>query len=328
MAKTNGAKKTKPIDAEVLPAEVALVEQDHGLVRPYFGNVIDWWRTNKAMIVAAKERLQHARTLHQPATEEDDLLLQESLLEDKRTLKLAEDHAEPFASAFYRMHRMVTQARAEATTPLKQAADLKQQLHNGYTAEQRRLAREMEERAIRKAEEEARERQRQELAELERRAVEREEASADLSEREKKFVEAMLKTNNAVQSAVLAGFKDGLKSGARLMSLGKVTSAIHAARDAAAIRAQALAVASEPVIPIRTDVVRTNVSRASGARERTTWSAEIFDREALHRAALAGEVPPDILCIDEARVRKYAEDLHELLDSWPGVRSKKNVTTF
>jgi hypothetical protein len=328
MAKTNGNGKKKVIDAEVLPAEVALVEQEHALVLPWFDNLSNWWRSNKAMVAVAKDRLEQSRQRKAPVTEAEDLALQEDLLADRNALKLAEEHAEPFTGAFFRIHRRLTQARAEVTKPLEQSAGILQGLHNAYTAEQRRLAREMEERAIRKAEEDARQRQQEELAELERRAVEREEASADLSDRERRFVEAMLKTNNAVQSAVLAGFKDGLKSGARLMSLGKVTSAIHAARDAAAIRAQALAVANEPAIPFSLPAIRPNIGRASGARERVSWTVEIFDREALHAACLKGECPPDILTIDESRVRRYAEELHELVSAWPGCRAVKNTTTY
>lgn len=328
MAKTNGAKKPKVIDAEVLPPEVALVEQDHGLMRPWFGNLIPWWQSAKRMAEDAKLTLQAARARQAPQTEDHDLALQEDLLAIRRDIKTAEEHAEPFTSAFFRVHRRLTQQRAEVTKPLETAAEILQILHNGYTSEQRRLAREREEKLMRQAEEDARRRQQEELAELERRAVEREEASADLSERERRFVEAMLKTNNAMQSATLAGYRDALKSAARLMSLGKISSAINAGKDALAIRAQALAVASEPVIPIRTDVVRPNVARASGARERVSWSAEVYDPAALHEAVLKGEAPADLLMVDEQRVRKYAADLHELIDAWPGVRSRKTVTTF
>lgn len=329
MAKANGNGKKKVIDAEVLPPEVGLVRQSFGLVQPWLDNLGDWWRSNKHMAVHAKEVLQAARTATVPTTEADDLALQEVLLRTRAELKAVEEHAEPFTGALFKMHRMVTQARAEVTKPLEQSAGILQGLHNVYTAEQRRLAREMEERAMRKAEEEARRRQQEELAELERRAVEREEASADLSERERVFVGQMVNTGNGVQAATLAGFKDPLKTAARLMSLGKITSAIHAQKDAEAIRKQALAVSQEPVIPfVNTPAVRPNITKASGARERTTWSAEITDLTALHEAALRGEVPPDVLMVDVQRVNRYATELRDLIDAWPGVRSRKTTTTF
>jgi len=328
MAKTNGNGKKKVIDAEVLPAEVALVQQEHALVLPWFDNLANWWRSNKAMVAVAKDRLEQSRQRKAPVTEAEDLALQEDLLADRNALKLAEEHAEPFTGAFFRIHRRLTQARAEVTKPLEQSAGILQGLHNTYTAEQRRLAREMEERAIRKAEEEARQRQQEELAELERRAVEREEASADLSDRERKFVEQMAKTGNAQQAAVLAGYKDSLKSAARLMSLGKITSAINGLKDAEAIRRQAVAVSQEPAIPFVNAPVRPNIQKASGARERTTWSADITDLQALHEAALRGEVPPDVLMVDVARVNRYATELRELINTWPGVQARKTTTTF
>jgi len=329
MAKSNGARKTKPIDAEVLPPEVALVEREHALMQPWYGNLATWWQGNKGMAEAAQRILAKARLLTAPTTEAEDLQLQHTLLEDKASLNMAEDHAEPFASALFKMHRMVTAARAEVVKPLQQSIDIKQALHNAYTTEQRRIARELEEKLRRQAEDEARERQRQELAELERQAIAREEASADLSDRERKFVDQMVRVNNATQAATIAGYKDPLKNAARLMSLGKITSAINGLKDAEAIRKQALAVSQEPVIPfVSTPAVRPNVSRASGARERTTWSAEVFDLDALHQACLRGECPPDLLMIDMSRLQRYAGELHELIDSWPGVRSKKSVTTF
>ena len=329
MAKTNGSKKPKVIDAEVLPPEVALVQQEHALVTPWLDNLGDWWRGNKRMVTHAKEVLQAARTATVPTSEADDLALQEVLLRTRAELKAVEEHAEPFTGAFFRIHRRLTQARAEVTKPLTEADGILQRLHQAYVDEQRRLAREMEARAIRKAEEEARQRQADELAELERRAVEREEASSDLSDRERKFVEHMVRVGNATQAATIAGYKDPLKNAARLMSLGKITSAINGLKDAEAIRKQALAVSQEPVIPfVSTPAVRPNITKASGARERTTWSADITDLDALHQAALRGEVPPDVLMVDVARVRRYAEELHELINAWPGVQARKTTTTF
>jgi len=129
-------------------------------------------------------------------------------------------------------------------------------------------------------------------------------------------------------AAVLAGYKDSLKSAARLMSLGKITSAINGLKDAEAIRRQAVAVSQEPAIPFVNAPVRPNIQKASGARERTTWSADITDLQALHEAALRGEVPPDVLMVDVARVNRYATELRELINTWPGVQARKTTTTF
>jgi hypothetical protein len=329
MAKTNGAKKTKPIDAEVLPAEVALVQQEHALVRPWLDNLADWWRSSRRMADEAKLTLQRARARQAPQDEANDLALQDDLLAIRRDIKLAEEHAEPFTGALFKMHRRLTQARAEVIKPLEESAAALQFLHNTYTAEQRRLAREREEKLLRQAEEDARRRQQEELAELERQAVAREEASTDLSDRERRFVEQMARTGNGVQAATNAGFKDPLKTAARLMSLGKITSAINGLKDAEAIRRQALAVSQEPAIPfVNTPAVRAAISKASGARERTTWSADITDLDALHQAALRGEVPPDVLMVDVQRVRRYAEELHEMVNAWPGVVARKTTTTY
>jgi hypothetical protein len=329
MAKTNGRPAPKQAEVVEEPREVALMRQEHGLVLPLMKNLATWWRTAGTLRDAAEATLQRARTLPAVTTEGDDLALQESLLTDRGNLKDAEAHYEPVTGALFKMHRRLTQSRAAVTKPLEESIAIKQRLHNAYVEAERRRVEQENERLRRQAEEEARAAQQRELEELERQAVAAEEASKFLSTRESLFVEIMANTGNAVAAAKAAGFADPLKHGARLMTLAKITTAINGLKDARAIRTQAVAVAAQPALPrqmVQTE--RPAVSKASGSRSRETWRAVFDNREELHQAALRGEVPGDVLMIDESRVQQYARDLHELIDAWPGVHADKDTTTY
>jgi hypothetical protein len=133
--------------------------------------------------------------------------------------------------------------------------------------------------------------------------------------------------------------------------LPKILTALEARRAADEVRQQAAAKAQAP-ISVDVPVERPRVSSAAGLSSRTRWGATVLDAglltdavfvefgttlaawigkpvdEATVRGFLkgyAGQIPRDVLAVDESIVRKYGESLHEAIDRWPGVVHTKNT---
>ena len=79
------------------------------------------------------------------------------------------------------------------------------------------------------------------LAQMEAHALEVEQSTADLSAREDRFVELVVRTNNGVTAARDAGYRNPDSAAVKLLGTQKILDAIEARRTAEAIRVQAAA---------------------------------------------------------------------------------------
>ena len=103
------------------------------------------------------------------------------------------------------------------------------------------------------------------------------------------------------------------------------------AEQKVAIRRQMIALNQEPLV-VDVPEVAMNVTRAAGTTaDRTTWSADLLDEDALIAALLvnarecSNAIPFDLLCIDTVKLNQYARDLKEHINTWPGVKAKKTT---
>ncbi len=277
--------------------------------------------------VKAAATLEKAASLRSPATAAEDETLQSFIRTANTDRKATEDHWS-ICSAVHGLHRRLTARRDKPVTAFERAAAIAQQLHNTYVENERRRAREEEERQRREAEERARQDRELELADAERQALEHEAASKDLSEREQQFVELIFAGyNTPANAARQAGYKDP-RQGERLMGTLKIQQAIEAKRAAQAIRRQAEAKRQAP-LEVEHVSVRPNVSRASGAVDRTTHGAEILDERLFIEAAVGGKhgIPLDCLMANPTKLNEYSRSLHERINLWPGIRYVKRTKT-
>jgi hypothetical protein len=308
--------------------EVALVESDGAQLRSFLGGLVPFFKRANEIEMKAKATLVRAKALKLPTNEDEDLAIQEFLVAAKGDLKVVVE-TWSITSLVHGLHRKLTSKRGVAEKALEDARDIAQRHHNDYkAAEERRVARENEERR-QAAEKQAREEQEAEARRLEDEAIKAMEASADLSEKETRFVELIVAGNPHGSSARAAGFKDGDKAAARLLGLVKITKAIEAGRKAKEMRAQAAAVRTAPVNYQAPAPSRPNVSKAAGAHDRVTHGAEVLDADALRDAVFEGRygIPRDVLIVDPTKVNDYGKSMHELINRWPGVRyTKKNTT--
>lgn len=326
--------KTATRKAEVLPAEspdLALVQTESQVVGAFMVGLVPFFRTAAALERQAKDMLVAAKALSAPVNSDQDAQLQVFVRSTTASRKQVEEHWN-ICQVFSGLHRKLTAGRARATAPLEEAASLAQGHHNRYVEAQQRQARAEEDRQRRDAEERARIAREAEVADLERQALAAEESSADLSEREQDFVYRMVAfpSAGAEGCAKGAGYKDGVKSAARLMSLPKIQQAIEAQQQAIRIREHAVAVKDMP-IQVEVERVRPDVQKVGS--DRTTWACDIYDPDAFLAAVLdTGTrlrlgIPADVVEPAQKALNELARSLHEQLDRWPGVRAKRSTRT-
>jgi hypothetical protein len=186
------------------------------------------------------------------------------------------------------------------------------------------------ERRRQEAERNARIEREREQAELEQKAIEAEEASPTLSEREEAFVNSQIALGlGPTDAARRAGFKNPEQAAERLMKLAKIREALDAKKRAAAIREQAAAKKEQPV-DVQFEEERPNITRATpGGFDRTSHSGEVLDERLFVEAVIGGRhgIPADVLMVNQAKLNEYARSMQELINRWPGVRHKKTTTT-
>jgi hypothetical protein len=289
-----------------------------------------FFTTAKALEQHALQMKDAAQMLTAPTNAEEDLEVQRFVKRTSESKRDVEAHWK-ITATISNFHRRMTARRAKATDALEIANSIGNKLHNQYVEAEKRRAAAEQERLRREAEDRALAQREAELAEMERQAIEREEASGDLSERERLFVEAYTTPGYALgdgqKAAQRAGYREPLKTAARLLSARKIQEAIAAKQEAQAIRSQAAARREAPV-DVEVEEVRPNIVRAAGAFDRSTHAAELLDEAALIKAILAGTLPAqtqDLLRIDPTRLNEYARSLKERINEWPGVRYKRTT---
>ena len=269
--------------------------------------------------------LVHAKTLVAPKSGDDDVKLQTFITRCNTGVKTAEGHWDGsdqvpgITRTLYRLHRRATSKRDVSVKALKDAAEIGNRLHNGWTATEKRRVDELNAAKQREADAAAERDRQAELDHLEALAVKAEDKSPDLSEREQKFVDAYVNRNyEASVAAREAGFK---VLGSTLLAKAKIQKAVELARKAKALREQRDAIAAAPLVSAAIVEEVADIQSASGAHDVTRWKAKLTDEAAFIAAVFAGKVgiPRDVLCIDVTKLNQYARDLKTAIDRWPGV---------
>lgn len=305
--------------------EQIAAEAGQAVVR-FLKGLSSFFTTARAIERGAEHTLEDARALRLPASSSEDVSIQRFAKQASIDRKAAEEHWQ-ITSVVSQFHKRLVAARKRATDPLEQANAIGNDLHNRYVQAEQRRAREEQERLDREAEERARLAREQELADLEAAAIRAEEGSPDLSARERTFVDLYFATGNGTTSAQRAGFKKPMAEASRLLTLPKIQAAIQAKREAAALRQKHENVRTMPLEVSPVEEVRPDVMKAPGLTDRTTYSAEIFDRAAFVQAAVSGRygIPLDTLMPAQTQLNEYARSMHELINRWPGIRLKSKT---
>lgn len=327
------AKASKPIarEPEVLDAleqEVGLIRDDSSMVEKFKAGLRSFFVRAKALELTAQANLQKAKLLTQPATMADDEKIQFLIKNFGADRKDAVDHWD-ITLKVSRFHKRLVAARKRSEEPNDEAIAIATRLHNTYVDNERRRVAAENDRIRLEAERKAADDRKAELAELERQAVAAEQASADLSARERAFVDCVTSINlptDPIRAANQAGYKDPGAQAARLMATPKIIAAIAAARAAQALREQKAAIAEKP-LDVQAATVAPAISTAAG-HDRDTHSGELLDERQLIEAILVGGrgIPSDLLQINQVKLNEYARSLRELINKWPGVRYKKTTS--
>ncbi len=327
MAKRRAEQQQEVIDigqALGVSEDEQLATTDANAVRVWLRGIAGFFTTARAMEESSGRTLVEARRLVTPKTEQEDLAIQRFVKQTTEDRKAVEGHWD-IALVVNRFHKRLTAARSRATAPLEEANGIGNRLHATYSENERRRAQEEQDRIRREAEEQARLDRERELARAEEEAVRLEEASEGLSEREKRFVELFaFGLNTGPTAARAAGFKDPAVAASRLLKQEKIIKAVKAVQEAAALRKQAEARRAQP-LDVEVATVRPNISKAAGAHDRTSYSAEVFDPRLFVEAVIGGKhgIPADALMPNNVTLNEYARSLRDRINLWPGCRLKK-----
>ena len=321
--------KKKQAGVEVLDAEP--VNQETSLVATESAALGGFLRKLETFLVGARDIETKARatrdrfkTFVMPTSLEED-----SALKDEVRLASAQQGAAEtywnITTAFSRFHKRLTAARARATGPLEEAIQIGNDLHARYLREEQRKADDRAREAQRKADEKARIEREAELDALEAKANALEEASEDLSDRENRYIDAIIRLGNAQAAAKAAGYRNPIVAAARLTTNQKIIDAITAKQQAATLRRHAEAVRE---MPVEADIVDEPEARVDTTGDRTGRSAVVTDEAALIAAVCEGRlgIPRDVLTIRQTKLNDYARSIGKLIERWPGVSYKEKTT--
>lgn len=323
MAKRSTEKPAQAIITAVLP-ELVPTQADGITLIDFFNGLVRFSQEAMALELRAKATLDAARALTVPTSKDEDEAIQTFIRRAAADEKQVDGHwvITKIVSAF---HKRMTGARGRALTPLAEAKDIAQRLHNRYAdAERRRV--EEEAAANRKREEEAAaEARRKELEQLEAAALKAESSSPDLSERERAFVDAIVDGFEQATAATMAKYRNPHAQATRLMATPKIQKAIAAARAAKELRQQQEALAEKPLEVAETAPVESQIGAAGS--DRTRYGAEVFDLAKWREGIRSGAIPIDTAVPHEPTLNDYGRKLREQIDRWPGVRHTKKTRT-
>lgn len=356
---------TKPAGTvEVLAAEseeLTLARETNAAIASFMKGVVAFFRTAAAFEKRAEATLAGARTFKTPTTADEDALLQKQLRRSNDEDKESAEHWNPICSTIFSFHRYMTGRRGLAAGLHKEVRELLQPMHNRFVDDQKRKAAAEQERLRREAEQRAQKERDDELQRLEDAALKAEASSADLSEREQRFVELVAYgLNSATTSARTAGYKNPEAAGLKLLNTKKIIAAIEGKKAAQASRQQAEARAALPLDVEDVPDVKPDLARGVRGHDRTTYGAELIEESALIKATLrsivvayveatptytninglvnldgafeqalkTSAIPIDLLRIHEPTLNVHGKALQEKINLWPGVRAKKTTTSI
>lgn len=314
--------------------EVELTTRAGMAVKEFLAGVPAFFAKARTLELNAKMALDKAKATKPPKTAEEDEAIQRLIKANALDTKEIKEHW-TITAILDGMHKRAVAVRKRGTDAREEAGKVWTELHNGYTAAARRAAEIEQDRLRVEAERQAQADRDRELAALEAQAVAAEEASADLSEREEAFADLVfrrlgpgyeLDLDLAIVAAKAAGYKDPQVSGRKLLASEKIAAAIKAKYESAALREQLAAVRETP-LDVQVATVKADISYAPGAHDRTTYSYELLDEEALIAACIEGKfgIPRDILTVKQPKLNQYAKDMKKLINRWPGGRLKKTT---
>lgn len=323
----HGAAEVVDADAALMTAipELAPTRDDSMTIGQFLASLTPFFTTAREMEAGARTTLARARTSVAPKTADDDARIQSAIRQASADKKTIEEHWTITATLFTFQRRLVT-ARKRATDALEEAASLWQRQHNLYADNERRKAQVESERLRREQEQRAQADRDAELARLEQQALDAEANSANLSERELRFVDLYGPHCDQVWAAQQAGYKNPMAQAQRLLSMPKIQVAIKGKLEANALREQHAAVKGMP-LDVQVSTVTPNITKVG--TDRTTKSAEIVDARLLLEAVIGGRhgIPVDVLMPDPVRLNQYARDLGDVISRWPGIRLRKDTKT-
>jgi len=300
-----------------------------------------------AFFAGARERVANATTMVQeieafpptPRTPQEDAMVQ-AMVVSARGARKENGEYWGICQVVGRLHKKLTGGRARAGEKFDLVITKGEAMHASWLrVEAQRIAREEAERRRLAEEEEARKRA-QEAAELESQKLAAEEASSELSERERHVIGFMLvrlgpdapaAREDWIRAAESAKYVNPVQQGERFTHSEKMNAALDAAQRALALedqqRAAAIAAAAAPpptIAPVETQTIKVS-------RGRTSYSAEILDKTALINAILAGgpaAPPAALLTIDETYLNLMARQMPGVVKTWPGVRVNERTSLY
>lgn len=328
MKTTKAMAKAEMKAPEVVADSAALSEAItmSGELSAFAAGVRAWFARAQALQASAAETLAHAKAFRDPINLEEDEQIRGFARACKVEIERNKAHFVGISGALHRGHKWAVGQSALAVSPLEQAKQIADAGHQRYEEAERRRAREEAERLRLAEEARIRAEREQEAQAAEQRALELEQTSEALSAREQQYVALRVVGNSPEASARAAGYKNPSQAAVRLSESQKIIDAIRTGEQVKALRAQAQAAASAPILVPEVEI-KAQVAEGSS---RTTWSAEVYDLDAFIVAVVnrAHGIPLVVLEPNQKVLNEYARSLKENLSRWPGVRAVKKVTTI
>lgn len=311
------------------PQEVALVATESIGIVDWLRNLTTFFRTAQQIERAAVERRQRILALAVPTTKEQDAAIRQEVIDARDARKAAMAHWDVITSALSKLHRMTTAGRARATDPLEDAEKHGTRLHTTYVDNEKRRAAQAEQEERRRQEQQAEADRARKLAEFEAAALQAEESSPDLSDRETAFVDGYMRHGAGERAAREAGYKDPNAQASRLLASEKILKAIEAKRTAHTMRTQ-IDVMKEMPVYVDEGKIEAAAKPALNSGDREQWSASVVDLEKFRDAAFEGGygIPRDVFIVDTAALNRAARALGKRVEMWPGVKATKNTTVL
>lgn len=231
----------------------------------------------------------------------------------KSLIRTIDDHYDKVKRPFIDGGRAVEVMRKADKDPLVRAADIIEGKDLRWTNEQRRIEQDAADQRRREAEDLARTNREAALAAAEVDAQRLEEASDDLSDRERIFCDAIVDGLSPTKAADLADYSDPLKQGQRLMASIKIKASIVALQHAKAIRQQAAEQARKPLVVESTPQPETQVATVAGTALKSYYGCDaVFDIARLKQAWIDGVVPADTFTPNLVHLNAAARQLKEM----------------
>lgn len=311
-------------------------------IKTFLANANAFFTGAAALEKAADSRLAKAKLLTVPTTTEEDKAMQRFAVDSKSAAKEAKEYW-GITQVLDGWHARAVNGRKRAVEPNDQAAKIATGHHVEFErldAERVRREQAAEDERVRLLQEKLR---REELEQLEQERLKAEASAPDLSKREQLYVDELYRlqsdpSNRMSQAANLArkayleaGFTGDPAFGVeRLSRMPKIAEALAVKVKADALRRQAEAVKVAPPDIVATKEIKSNVVRAAGVSQRDTWSGVVDDADAFINAVCDGQlgIPRTLLMVNPTALNKYAADMKERLNAWPGVHAKKTTSNY